>query len=144
MKNCNLLYDVIAAHLLWLETSGISGKRADLKGADLREANLEGADLREANLIGANLDFSSGIPFHCEGTGAKGDDHLFAQMLFHLTRQDWSTCSEEVKKIVKSINKIKSNNGRAVDLFCRYRTDVETQNTFSRLLRTQTKDQIKS
>ena len=169
MKNCNLLYDVIAAHLLWLETSGISGKRADLKGADLRwanlreanlrkanlreadlegadlkRANLEGADLRwanlreanlreanlrKANLVGANLDFSSGIPFHCGGTVAKGDDCLFAQILYHLTRQDWSNCSKEVLEAIKIINNIRSASGdKIVDLFCKYRKDVKILN----------------
>ena len=129
MKNCNLLYDVIAAHLLWLETSGISGKRADLKGADLRWANLREANLRKANLVGANLDFSSGIPFHCGGTVAKGDDCLFAQILYHLTRQDWSNCSKEVLEAIKIINNIRSASGdKIVDLFCKYRKDVKILN----------------
>jgi len=159
MKNCNLLYDVIAAHLLWLETSGISGTRADLRGANLREAdlrgadlrkadlkraNLEGADLREANLreanlreanlrkanlVGANLDFSSGIPFHCGGTEIIGDDRMFAQILYHLTRQDWSNCSEEVLEAIKIINNIRSASGdKIVDLFCKYRSDVKILN----------------
>ncbi len=55
-----LLYDVLAAHQLWLETVGGCGERADLTGADLTganliEADLTGADLTRANLTGADL-----------------------------------------------------------------------------------------
>ena len=57
------LNEIIAEHAKWLE--GHSGKRADLKranlfGADLHEADLRGAnmcyaDLRHANLCGADM-----------------------------------------------------------------------------------------
>ena len=44
---------ILADHKLWLYANG--GKRADLRGADLRDANLYGADLRDADLRDANL-----------------------------------------------------------------------------------------
>ena len=52
------LNEIIAEHAKWLE--GHSGKRADLKranlfGADLRGANMCYADLRHANLCGADM-----------------------------------------------------------------------------------------
>ena len=92
---------------------------ADLRGADLREADLRGADLSGADLSGADLDMSSGIPFHCGGTGFKGDDRLFAQMLFHLTRGNWDGCSGGVKEAVEEIRAM-----AVTDLFCEYRNDV--------------------
>ena len=53
------LKDILELHGKWARGEG-SGKRANLRGADLREANLSGADLsmadlREANLSGADL-----------------------------------------------------------------------------------------
>jgi len=98
---------------------------ANLQGADLRRANLQGADLRRADLRRAdlqraNLDFSSGIPYHCGGTGAKIDDRIFAQMIYHVTRQDFSGCSGGVKEAVEHIR------GMAIaNLFCEYRGDCE-------------------
>ena len=51
---------ILDKHKKWLNDDP-DGKRADLRGADMRAANLSGADLR-----GANLDFSclppSGFP----------------------------------------------------------------------------------
>jgi len=83
---------ILKSHENW--TKGIeNGKRADLRGADLRGASLRGADLR-----GANLDLSSGIPFSCGGTLIKGDARLFSQMIYHLTRQDWSSLNENQKQ----------------------------------------------
>ena len=40
-----LLYDVLASHLLWRESFGRSGSRADLYGANLYGADLSRADL---------------------------------------------------------------------------------------------------
>ena len=53
------LDEILKLHKLWREND-LSGKEANLRGADLEEANLEeanlrGADLRGANLRGANL-----------------------------------------------------------------------------------------
>ena len=47
------LKEILAQHQLWPTSE--DGKRADLRGADLREADLSGANLREADLSGANL-----------------------------------------------------------------------------------------
>ena len=46
--------EILSRHADWL--NGISGgKKADLRGADLREADLRGADLWRADLRGADL-----------------------------------------------------------------------------------------
>ena len=55
MKNKRLLYDVLAAHQLWVETKGAYGKKADLTGADLTNATLIDAALTGANLRWADL-----------------------------------------------------------------------------------------
>ena len=66
---------ILQQHVLWLETEGAEGERANRRGANLqdvtlrrayllraylqdahlRDANLQGADLRDANLQGADL-----------------------------------------------------------------------------------------
>jgi hypothetical protein len=46
---------ILDQHLLWYQTNGVQGKRANLWGANLRRANLSGAYLRGAILTGANL-----------------------------------------------------------------------------------------
>ena len=51
----NTLREILDQHKEWRESGGISGKRAYLRGADLREADLRGADLRRAYLVGADL-----------------------------------------------------------------------------------------
>ena len=112
--------DLRGANLRWADLREADLREADLREADLRGANLRGADLREADLREADLDMSSGIPFHCGGTKFKGDDRLFAQMLFHLTRGDWSQCSGGVKEALEHIMLC-----AAVDLFCEYRGDVK-------------------
>ena len=116
--------EILKKHSAWLKDEN-GGEKADLSEANLRwanlsEADLRGANLRGANLSGASLDMSSGIPFHCGGTRFKGDDRLFAQMLFHLTRGDWSQCSGGVKETLTHIMQC-----AAVDLFCEYRGDVK-------------------
>ena len=111
--NAKKLEETLTAHKTWLSNKP-GGQRADLHEADLRGADLHGADLR-----GADLDFSSGIPFHCGGANFVGDDRLFAQMLFHLTRANWSQCSGGVKETLDHIMQC-----AAVDLFCEYRNDI--------------------
>ena len=49
------LQHVLHEHAQWLKFEGKSGKRADLRGADLSEADLRGANLSWADLSGANL-----------------------------------------------------------------------------------------
>ena len=46
---------VLLDHRKWVKSVGREGKRADLRGADLRDANLSGAYLMRADLSGANL-----------------------------------------------------------------------------------------
>ena len=48
------LKQVLELHAAWLG-SGVDGKRANLRDADLRDADLYGADLRDADLYGADL-----------------------------------------------------------------------------------------
>jgi len=105
-----------------LRSANLQG--ANLQGADLRNANLQGADLRNANLQGANLqganlDFSC-IPLHCGSTEAITDDRLMGQILFHLTRMNYSNCSGGVREAIDHIK-----NMAISDLFCEYRSDVE-------------------
>jgi hypothetical protein len=107
------------ADLSGADLSGADLCEANLRGADLCGANLRGADLCGANLRGADLDMSSGIPFHCGGTKFKGDDRLFAQMLFHLTRGNWDGCSGGVVEAVEAIRSM-----AVADLFCEFRSDV--------------------
>ena len=95
-------------------------RRADLQGAGLRRADLRRAGLQGADLRDANLDFSSGIPFHCGGTGYKGDDRLAAQLVYHLTRGDWSGASGGVQEALAAIRDM-----AITDLFCEYRGDVQ-------------------
>lgn len=137
------IQEILKKHIVWLNDED-GGEKANLSGANLREANLSesdlvranlsesnlrganlrgadlsGANLRESDLRGANLDMSSGIPFHCGGINFIGDDRLFAQMLFHLTRGDWSHCSGGVQEAFEYIMQC-----AAVDLFCDYRGDT--------------------
>ena len=48
------LAEVLAQHAKWLEEDG-TGRRADLRDADLCDANLRDANLCDANLRGADL-----------------------------------------------------------------------------------------
>ena len=96
------LQEKLELHKLWLNGKG---KKFNLKDDDLQGADLQDADLQDANLQGANLDFSSGIPFHCGGTKFKGDDRLFAQMLFHITHAEWEL-NDEYKAILNTLTKL--------------------------------------
>jgi len=106
------LKEVLRLHALWLNDEE-SGKRADLReadleGADLREADLEGADLREADLEGADLRWAdlreadlegadlrradldyAAWPLWCGSLGAKADRRLAAQLAYHFCRIDF-------------------------------------------------------
>ena len=46
---------ILASHKLWIESNGMQGERASLRGAYLKDANLGGANLRDASLRVANL-----------------------------------------------------------------------------------------
>lgn len=52
MKTLN---EKLKNHLIWIETEGEAGIRADLRGPDLRGADLRGADLRWADLRWVDL-----------------------------------------------------------------------------------------
>ena len=122
------LQEILKLHSLWLKFDA-KGKRAnlrvadlqraDLREADLREADLQEADLRGTNLQRANLDFSSGIPFHCSGTKIIGDERLFSQIVYHLTRQNWSNIPQEYRDWLNSIPEDILNS------FLKYRDDLK-------------------
>ena len=49
------LKEILNQHRLWLDTNGVQGKRANLRGANLEYADLKDANLKDANLSGADL-----------------------------------------------------------------------------------------
>ena len=61
------LKEILNQHRLWLDTNGVQGKRANLRGANLEYADLKDANLKDANLSGADL---TGANLH----GAKFSD----------------------------------------------------------------------
>jgi len=69
---------------------------ANLLGADLSGANLSRANLRGADLSGADLDYSSGIPLWCGSLGFKADEKLAAQLAYHFCRINFGA-SEKAK-----------------------------------------------
>lgn len=103
MMNKTDLEKILTEHTLWLHNE--EGKRADLseadlrgadlsgadlrmvnlRGADLRWANLGEADLRGADLCGADLDFSV-LPLWCGSLGAKVDERIIRQIVYHTLR----------------------------------------------------------
>jgi len=52
------IQEVLKLHKEYLETNGVKGTKANLRGANLSWANLRGANLRGANLRGANLSWA--------------------------------------------------------------------------------------
>ena len=95
---------------------GADLKWADLREADLREADLREADLRGADLKGADLDFSS-FPLSCNGTNIIAGERLFAQLMYHLTRQHWNLDKDLMVWLDEIPIEIK-------DLFKKYRNDL--------------------
>ena len=104
--------------------AGANLKWANFTGANLEWANFTGANLARARLTGSNfkwatLDYAA-VSFQCKSTGAITDDHFVAQLIYLLTRQDHSGCSEEVKRdldIIKSLS--------VTNLLAKYRNDIE-------------------
>jgi hypothetical protein len=97
---------------------------ADLRGAVLTDAvlidaDLKGAVLTDADLRGAVLDFSS-VPLRCGFTRMKVCNRFVAQLAYHLTRQDHTACSDEVREEIERIKK-----GPLGNLFLNYRNDLE-------------------
>lgn len=122
---------ILEEHKEWLRTDGESGKRADLRyanlrcadlrsadlrSADLRGANLRGADLTDANLRGAdlrgaNLDYSA-FPLWCGGLDVHIDDRQATQLLYHLLRnvQFSKNTSKAMKKLCSMKSLVKQAN----------------------------------
>ena len=97
---------------------------ANLTNANLTRANFEGANLKDADLKGAifegaNLDYAA-ISIQCTSTDAMIDDRFAAQLAYLLTRQDYSNCSEEVKKEIEQIKSMSLAN-----LLAKYRNDID-------------------
>lgn len=113
------LKDILAKHFLWVRGGG--GEQANLSGSDLRWSDLSGANLSGSDLSGANLDFSA-FPLCCAGTQIKVDDRFVYQFIYHLTRQDHSACSSEVKAWLATIPT------EILDGFMKYRKDLRPAN----------------
>ena len=77
--------DLSGADLSGADLSGADLSGANLSGANLRWANLSGADLSRANLSEANLDFSV-LPLWCGSLGAKADERIIRQLIYHTLR----------------------------------------------------------
>ena len=92
---------------------------ANLQGADLQDADLRCANLQDADLRGADLDFAS-MSLCCTSTKMIVDDRFIGQIAYHLTRVDYSNCSEEVKQALKVVEQSVLGN-----LFLNYRDDLE-------------------
>ena len=111
--------DLRGADLRGANLRGANLGDADLRDADLRDADLGGADLRGAELRDADLDYSSGLPFSCKGTNVIGDDRLFAQLIYHLTRQNWKNISGKNSQWLDTIPEDIKN------AFCHFRTELD-------------------
>ena len=85
------LNEVLRLHKLWLRGAE-SGKRADLRDADMQIADMRGADMlganiRDADMRGANVDYSC-WPLWCGSLDAKVDRRIAAQLAYHFCRLD--------------------------------------------------------
>ena len=106
------------AGLRYADLRGVDLRYADLRYADLGRANLRRADLRYADLRGTNLDFSV-FPLWCGTFNMKIDDRLASQLIAHLVRTDYSSCSDEIKEFIDDIPlEIKNK-------FCEYNDETE-------------------
>lgn len=76
------LDETLSLHRIWLATSGLKGRKANLAGADLRGFRLAGQNLSRANLCGANLMDAKlrGIAF--ENADLEGVDFTDADLRF--------------------------------------------------------------
>lgn len=82
--------------------------------------SLHNARMKHASLMGANLDHSS-MTFSCKIESIKASDRLVAQMIYHVTRLDFSGCSDTVRSEL-----IEILNGPLGDMFLKYRTDLRS------------------
>ena len=95
MLNREELNKILEQHKLWIESGGVGGKWANLRGANLCDANLCDAnlcdaDLYDADLCGADLrcadlDFST-LPLWCGSLTAHFDDRQLKQIAYHLVK----------------------------------------------------------
>ena len=112
------LASILNLHKAWIIGEDY-GKRADLRGADLREADLSGADLREADLSWADLSRAdlreadldySGLPLWCGSLSAHFDDKQLKQIAYHLVKaglQSKNASDEtqaELRKLIQFAN----------------------------------------
>ena len=75
----NQLREILTQHVLWLDSDGFQGRRANLPGmsltrADLSAVNLAGANLFEAELRGANLTWANLWGADLRGANLSGAD----------------------------------------------------------------------
>jgi hypothetical protein len=102
------------AYLQGTDLQGAKLEGAYLQGAKLEGAYLQGADLQGADLRGTDLDFSC-LPLWCGGTDFKGDDRLFSQLIYHITRINWEGCSKETQEDLSKLLSMYNLN-----TFCKY------------------------
>ena len=107
------------ANLKWANCKGANLTNANLTRANLSSVDLMGAVLTKANFTDANFDFAA-ISLQCKSTEAIVDDRFAAQLAHLLTRQDYSNCSEEVKRDIDIIKSLPITN-----LLAKYRNEVK-------------------
>ena len=76
--------------------------------------------MKHMSLRGADIDHSS-IMLNCQIESIKASDRLVAQLIYHVTRLDFSGCSDTVRSEL-----IEILNGPLGDLFLKYRTDLRS------------------
>ena len=89
------LKEILDQHKIWIESNGVQGKCADLRGAnlycanltdaelygaDLWHANLEGANLEGADLRGANLSYANLIRAKLTGASLSGANLTYVNL----------------------------------------------------------------
>ena len=82
------LQHVLHEHAQWIKSEGKSGKRADLRGADLSWADLTGAVLRGADLTGADLRGADLSWADLTGADLRGADLSWADLTGAVLRGD--------------------------------------------------------
>ena len=78
------------------------------------------AKMKHMSLIGSNIDHSS-IMLNCHIESIKASDRLVAQLIYHVTRLDFSECSDIVQSELVDILE-----GPLGDMFLNYRTDLRS------------------
>jgi uncharacterized protein YjbI with pentapeptide repeats len=68
----NKLKAILRSHKLWLETSGLQGVKADLRGADLQNIRLDDANLCRADLRGADFENANLQSVNLRGADLRG------------------------------------------------------------------------